>query len=517
MESYKLESGTSIKQALIVDDSKSARVVLKRMLEGLNLVVNTVESALDAIDYLKKYHPDVIFMDHMMPGMDGFEAVKQIKNDSETAVIPIMMYTSRGGDVYLSQARALGAVGIIPKTISPVGLKESLFKLGLIEDRRKPTSTEFEANDLIPDDIQLDDDDLAEDEFDQAKSKQHKFVKPEKPKFVKPQPGKPVSDFGELEPEEEIEPPAVEEEVEDVVEEEEPARDEAFLEELGGLMDEQTIELHKSMWLGIESVSHEIFNRLNKELDERFEKIQQQAKEVEAESIDKQVNNETGKLNMPMFIVSVLLLLSFILNLILLAGGSPLETENVASVGQQEIIPVASQNVKTNLPPDQQELTAFVKWAQNKKVEYPYNELALSDTRLVFIENLVNRALKVGYKGQIILQTHIGQFCMNRDINGNYALVNDKLSITNCETIGNYLQPTDEPSTHQSLAFANYLSDSALLNESGIEIVVANESRFLESARYPKQLADPTVKEWNYAARLNNYVMVKLNPTEQGY
>ena len=71
----------AIKQALIVDDSKSARVVLKRMLEELDLVVNTVESATDAIDYLKRYQPDVIFMDHMMPGMDGFEAVRHIKNN----------------------------------------------------------------------------------------------------------------------------------------------------------------------------------------------------------------------------------------------------------------------------------------------------------------------------------------------------------------------------------------------------------------------------------------------------
>ncbi len=71
----------AIKHALIVDDSKTARVILRRMLEELDLAADTAESAPEAIDYLKEHQPDVIFMDHMMPGMDGFEAIKHIKNN----------------------------------------------------------------------------------------------------------------------------------------------------------------------------------------------------------------------------------------------------------------------------------------------------------------------------------------------------------------------------------------------------------------------------------------------------
>ncbi len=62
------------KTALNVDDSKSARVVLKRMLEAHELDVDTAESAESTLDYLKAHRPDVIFMDHLMPGTDGFEA-----------------------------------------------------------------------------------------------------------------------------------------------------------------------------------------------------------------------------------------------------------------------------------------------------------------------------------------------------------------------------------------------------------------------------------------------------------
>ena len=102
------------KRALVVDDSKSARLVLRRMLEKHGITVETVESARAALDFLGTQRPDVIFMDHMMPGMDGFEAVRAIKNNPQTATIPVMMYTSKGGDLYLGQARALGAVGVLP-------------------------------------------------------------------------------------------------------------------------------------------------------------------------------------------------------------------------------------------------------------------------------------------------------------------------------------------------------------------------------------------------------------------
>ena len=92
------------KTALIVDDSRSARVVLKRMLETYDLQVDTCESAEAALDYLNHHRPDVIFMDHLMPGMDGFEAVTAIKKNPDTAMIPIMMYTSQEGEVYRRQS-----------------------------------------------------------------------------------------------------------------------------------------------------------------------------------------------------------------------------------------------------------------------------------------------------------------------------------------------------------------------------------------------------------------------------
>jgi len=118
-------------RALVVDDSKLARFVLKEMLVEQGFVVDAVESAEEALGYLCANRPGVIFMDHTMPGMDGFSAVKAIKKDPNTAMIPIMMYTSKEGEVYCSQARALGAVGVLPKQLKPVHLERVLGDLNL--------------------------------------------------------------------------------------------------------------------------------------------------------------------------------------------------------------------------------------------------------------------------------------------------------------------------------------------------------------------------------------------------
>jgi len=127
------------KRSLVVDDSKSARVILSRMLEKYDIEVDMAESAEQAIEYLKTNRPDAIFMDHLMPGMDGLQAVQAIKGNPQTAMIPIMMYTSQEGELYVGQARALGAMGVLPKQVRPVDVSKVLYELHLLPDRRDMT------------------------------------------------------------------------------------------------------------------------------------------------------------------------------------------------------------------------------------------------------------------------------------------------------------------------------------------------------------------------------------------
>ena len=124
------------KRALIVDDSKSARLSLARTLEKHAIEVDTAESAEQALEYLWTHRPDAIFMDHNMPGMDGLQAVRIIKNNPRTATIPIMMYTSQEGELYVGQARALGAIGVMPKQVKPADVTKVLYQLHLAVDRR---------------------------------------------------------------------------------------------------------------------------------------------------------------------------------------------------------------------------------------------------------------------------------------------------------------------------------------------------------------------------------------------
>jgi CheY-like chemotaxis protein len=143
----------SSKRALVVDDSKSARAFLSRILERHEISVDTAESAEAAIEYLARSKPDVIFMDHLMPGMDGFQAVQTIKNNPRTSSIPILMYTSQEGDLYLGQARALGAEGVLPKQIKQSDVTRMLFQLRLVSDRRsgERDQTTFSALANAPD------------------------------------------------------------------------------------------------------------------------------------------------------------------------------------------------------------------------------------------------------------------------------------------------------------------------------------------------------------------------------
>ncbi|MCK5872627.1 MAG: response regulator [Methylococcales bacterium] len=138
------------KKALIIDDSRTACLVLSRQLEKLGIMSDSVYSAQSALDYLIDDRPDVIFLDHSMPGMDGFEAIKVMKSDPATSTIPVIMYTSNSGDLFLSQARALGALDVINKNMESGIIAKTLKKLGLIAKQESIQSqidtTEKELN-----------------------------------------------------------------------------------------------------------------------------------------------------------------------------------------------------------------------------------------------------------------------------------------------------------------------------------------------------------------------------------
>jgi len=125
--------------ALLVDDSKSARFVLGKLLKRHDFDVEMVDSAEAALSFLENHRPDAIFMDHMMPGMDGLSATSAIKSDPQTSHIPVVMCTSNDGEHYLEEARAHGALATLQKPPESGQLEEVLSVLDAVLKESIPT------------------------------------------------------------------------------------------------------------------------------------------------------------------------------------------------------------------------------------------------------------------------------------------------------------------------------------------------------------------------------------------
>lgn len=119
-----------IKTALVVDDSKSARFALRKFLEGFNYKVETADSAAEAYRQLAGVLPDVIFLDHIMPGVDGFEALKVMKSDPLSAKVPVVICSSNEGEDFVHQAKLRGATDVLQKPPSPEQIAGVLANLG---------------------------------------------------------------------------------------------------------------------------------------------------------------------------------------------------------------------------------------------------------------------------------------------------------------------------------------------------------------------------------------------------
>ncbi len=443
------------KLALVVDDSKSARVVLRRMLEKHAISVDTAESASDAFDYLDRRRPDVIFMDHMMPGMDGFEAVKRIKADPRTVTIPVMMYTSKEGDLYLGQARALGAVGILPKTVAPAELYDALLRLGLTEDRREHDAA---SND---------EDGASERASDIKRRTSDSWAMLDEPIPIRNHTERPED------------------------------------EHIRALLEEQRVELRKDLLVSIEAVTRNTTSRLNQDLDNKLEDL-------------KLAFPKPPSFRLPLGLLALMLIPLLIWNLNLQTKLAQL-TENLAMQNN----PPANIAFETIAPPiaaddsntaTQNAASDIEQWAKQQTLEYPFDELALDNERLKAIDDMIEHLQNSDYQGNVTLATHVGIFCMNGSTESGFELAPDDMPVSKCAYIGNPVQPTDLPSSHQSLRFANYLSE--LQEEINIAVNVLAISRNTPLFPYPEKTDATTAGDWNKAASQNNRVLVRLEPFE---
>lgn len=118
-----------IKKALVVDDSRVAGMTLRRLLTERGIEVDSVGSGEDCIKYLETKKPQLIFMDVMMPGMDGFETNRTITARNPDAMPIIVMCSANATDEDKRDAKDSGAVGFLSKPYTPVELDEVLRKV----------------------------------------------------------------------------------------------------------------------------------------------------------------------------------------------------------------------------------------------------------------------------------------------------------------------------------------------------------------------------------------------------
>jgi two-component system alkaline phosphatase synthesis response regulator PhoP len=104
---------------LVVDDEGNIRELVRYNLAREGYQVTTVGSGEEALKQASSKPPDLIVLDLMLPGMDGFAVCRQLKNDARTTHIPIVMLTVKGEESDIVVGLELGADDYITKPFSP--------------------------------------------------------------------------------------------------------------------------------------------------------------------------------------------------------------------------------------------------------------------------------------------------------------------------------------------------------------------------------------------------------------
>src|SRR5512140_499057 len=109
---------------LIVDDSPTEVHVMQKALEKGGFRTAVAADGQEGIRLAREMHPDLIFMDIVMPGMNGFQATRALVNDPDTRTIPIVMVTSKALETDRIWGLRQGAVDYMVKPVSPAQLVE---------------------------------------------------------------------------------------------------------------------------------------------------------------------------------------------------------------------------------------------------------------------------------------------------------------------------------------------------------------------------------------------------------
>ena len=450
------------KRALVVDDSKSARVILSRMLEKYDIEVDMAESAEQAIEYLNSNRPDAIFMDHLMPGMDGLQAVKAIKSNALTATIPIMMYTSQEGELYVGQARALGAMGVLPKQVRPVDVSKVLYELHLLPDRRDTAEPA-----LVP------------VEIDGAASRGGGAA-------ARPSAMNGVGD---------ARAPAVD-----------------WGRRVEAAVKEHSADVRRFIVASLDSFSSRIVNDV-REL-------------VAAPPNDPVPPVVAPKRPVwpwaaALVAVSAIAVTCAVLWTLSREELAKSRAENAAQAAANAEVQRSSRELATTV----KDLTAALAASAAQTASttggtaglrlepVPYGEIPFDRSRLEVLREFLAKLETQGFHGVVKITSASGLFCLTGNPTDGFAPASAVLPVAKCDLIGNPYEESLTGQQRQSLAFANLVAGVRQRSGGAISVVIENVGGSRPASPYPPRTEALTAGEWNRAATSNNRVEFTAEPS----
>ena len=110
------------KEILIVDDEPNVVIPLQFLIEQHGYKVMVAERGEDALDLVYQYKPDLVLLDIMLPGIDGYEVCEIIRLNPNFRNVKIIFLTAKGREVEIAKGMALGANAYITKPFSNAAL-----------------------------------------------------------------------------------------------------------------------------------------------------------------------------------------------------------------------------------------------------------------------------------------------------------------------------------------------------------------------------------------------------------
>jgi len=119
-----------LQRLIYVDDEPDIRAIARFVLQELaGYGVEFCSSGAEAIECARRFKPDLILLDVMMPGMDGIETFKRLSAMPQLAGVPIVFMTAKAMKHEWDDYRRLGVAGIISKPFDPMELSDAIEKI----------------------------------------------------------------------------------------------------------------------------------------------------------------------------------------------------------------------------------------------------------------------------------------------------------------------------------------------------------------------------------------------------